>query len=351
MDFLDRQRLVRRITSGKLYATVSFLNDQHVIIFKDPYLDILVESDWIYKRNYDKIREETTMFTLQESYDLLKEQGKWTQEMEKELEGIQKDIESISSSLNSIKFNKSATRAAKATIEKGKRRVRDLVITKNQLFSASIEFFCERIRRRFLISKIANLAETEMLSNTKFVDTLAVYYFEESGISESQIRELARTDPWRLYWATSKDTGTTLFPHSAVEMTDLQYLLVSWTKVYDFAFNSTNRPTQDIIEDNDKFDVWYRAEIDRIESDTARSAIEQESGKHGGTETFIIADEEGAKDVYKLNTIESRQRVLSRQKALDNKLELKELDLPDVKAGVKMELNRMAATEAKNRSR
>ena len=356
MDFLEKQQMIRRICSGKLYTTVSFNNISYDVVFRDPNQDLQLESDWIYNRVYKRLKEEGAL-TLEESYDILKQDGKWSDELEKEMKTIDADLENLKSHLQRTKFNKTEQAAIKVTIEKGRQRLLELDRTKNQLIRTTSEFIAMQHKRRFLISHITTVPKPELLDVLAFKDTLSVYYFEESGISESQIRKLARSDPWRLYWTTSKDTGTPLFPHPTVEMTDLQYMLVLWTRIYDFAYNSMNRPTDDVIEDDVRFEAWYHAENERIQSEIKRNDLERSLGKTvsdnrpGSIEIFLPADEEGAKEVYNLNTPESRARVVQRQKALTEKGELPEAKLPDVSRDLKMELNRLSSQEAQNRSR
>lgn len=356
MEFLEKQQMIRRICSGKLYASVNFNNKSYEVIFRDPNQDLQLESDWIYKRNYNKLKEEGAL-TLDDSYEVLKQDGKWSDELEQETKNIRLDIEALNHHLQGTKFNKTEQAAIKVTIEKGKKRLLELDRTKHQLIKTTAEYIAMQHKRRFLIGQIVTVPEPELLDLLAFKDTLSVYYFEESGISESQLRKLARTDPWRLYWTTSKDTGTPLFPHPTVEMTDLQYMLVLWTRLYDFAYNSTNRPTEDVIDDDTRFDAWYSAEIERINADVKRSDLERSLGKTaqdnrpGSIEVFLPADAEGAKEVYNLNTPDSRARVVQRQRALTEKGELTEANLPDVRMDLQMEMNKLAQQGVQNRSR
>jgi Skp family chaperone for outer membrane proteins len=350
MEFVEKQRIIRRICSGTLYGIVSFQENEYPVTFKDPSLNLSTQADWIYKKMYDKLEDQGAL-TLEQSYGILKMEGKWSDDLENELTGIQKDLENLNKNLEKVKFNKTEQRAIKATIEKGKKRLGELYNIKNQLALSTIEYIANRNRQRFLIANIVQLEHSELLDVPAFKDSLIVYYFEESSISESQLRKIARTDPWRLYWTTSKDTGTPLFPHSSVEMTDLQYMLVLWTRVYDFAFSSTNRPAENVIDDDDRFDAWYQSEVTRVNEEINKASFDQGSNiGSGGIEHFIPADQEGAAEVYALNNLESRSRILQRQKAVEKEGQVKEANLPDVKRDIQMELNKMAVEGAQNRS-
>ncbi len=349
MDFVEKQAIIRRICSGKLYSNVSFQNEEYPVLFIDPSLELSTEADWIYKKVYKNL-EEGGALTLKQSYDILIKDGKWSETLQKEYDTIEKDIEILNKQLPDIQFNRSQQRAIKATIDKGKTKLRELYGIKNQLITSTAEYIANYNKRKFLISKIAKLDHPELLDMPVFKDTLIVYYFEESSIPESQLREIARSDPWRLYWTTSKDTGTPLFPHSAIEITDLQYMLVFWTRMYDYAYNSTKRPPGDVIEDDVRFDAWYQSEVKRIDAELKQQALDDVAGGHGHSEVFLPADAEGAKEVYELNDPMSRAKVQNRQKTIEKQGEVKEQDLPDVKMNLQMEINKMAGQGIKNRS-
>jgi hypothetical protein len=339
LNYKERSALVRRIVTGRFRCFVKFHGSPYEVMFQDPTVDLLEESDWIYKRYNDKLVEEADIFTLEQSYQILRDQGKWNDSMEKEFEAIQADILSLTKGLNKIRFNKAATRATKKTIEQGKKRLEELYMIKNQLRTSTIEFMSERTRQRFLVSKITSIpSDAELLSSHAFIDALVVYYFEESGIAESKIRELARTDPWRTFWATAKDTGTPLFPHSSVEMSELQQALVNWTRVYDFAYASTNRPTEDVILDDDQFDSWYQEECDRLEREINQQSVGNEFAS--GSEVYIPCDQEGAKEVYALNNEIQRGKIKTREQYIQEKGEVKEQALPDVRQQLQMEMNK-----------
>lgn len=351
MDYQTKQRLVRRITCGKCLGIINWYDKDVFVSFVDPKLDLLYEADWLYNNKINQLKSSGNILTLEESYDLLKQNGQWTRENENELIQIKADLSTLNQQLSINRFNKTLLKGIKSTIEKGKFRLKELENKKNQLLPNTIEYLATREKQRFVTKRIVQLDDFSLLEDVSFLDRLAVYYFEESSISDSQIREIARGDPWRLFWTTARDTGTSLFPHSAVEMTELQQSLLSWTKVYDFAFESMNRPSKDIIEDDDRFDSWISSELKRIERENFDKSFGANSGINpngfGATDIFIVADKEGAKEIYNMNDPMARGRVQQREKIVKEKGEVAEQRLPDINVGIKMEYNQMKATGVK----
>jgi hypothetical protein len=131
-------------------------------------------------------------------------------------------------------------------------------------------------------------------------------------------------------------------------MTEYQYMLTLWTNVYNFAYNSTNCPDDSVIGDDTKFDAWYKSEVDRLERDKNVNQM----GEVKGNEMFIPADEEGAKEVYKLNDPMARQELKNKLDFINKQnREIPEAELPDVKREIQMQANRMASQSTQDRSK
>jgi len=354
LSFQKRQILTRRISYGKLYGRVEFQNKEIDVVFSDPSLELNTKADWVYSKFYETNKD--SGLTLEESYKILTQEKKWSDKEEKEMGVLEKDISKLNDYLRENPYNKAMQYAIKEQITKGQNRIVELWSQKNQLRNSTVEYLAEVARQKYIVQHIAqpsNLHFSLGLSSNDewqnllkfpyFQGVLRVYYFEESGISESQIRQLARNDPWRLYWVTSKDTGTSLFPHSAVEFTEYQYSLVVWSKIYDFAYESSNRPSDETIEDDVKFDAWYKAETSARLAEAKRNSID----KGGNGEMFIPADKEGAKEVFELNTIQAKAVLMERQKAINEKSAkgqtTKDGELPDVKREILMQYNQELA--------
>ena len=341
--------MVRRISVGKLYTHVLF-HDEHVpVSFTDPTIELLTEADWVYTQSYSRASE-SDLLTKEEAYERLVEDGEWSEEKEEELKSLEKDLSYLQSQINDFQYQKSKQKTIKNVIKKYRRKIDDLYKQRDQLYRFTIEYVTELNKRRFIVQKISEVSDISLLSNQNFLDALVDSYYNENDLDVSTVREIARSDPWRLYWMAAKETGDKLFPNRvATEMTTLQYDLVLWSRIYDFAFENPERPPEEVINDDDKFDAWYEKETSKIEQENQKNR-QDKSNKHKGrskngvgiTESFIPADKDGAQEVYDLNNPAARRKVLSRQKALKTKGQVKEAEMPDMKQEIQMGLNRMA---------
>ena len=291
--------------------------------------------------------------TLQDSIEQLKHDGIWSDEEDGRMEQLEKDINKLKSKLSDFEFQKKKQRAIKDAIRQGEKELDKLRSRKYQLYPHTIDYLAEYNKQHYLIKQILDFDREDLLTNENFLKNLINKYFIEDSVEEKSLREIARSDPWRLHWTLAKDTGTPLFDSSSYNVTDLQYQLIFWSKIYDFAFENMNRPPDDVINDDDKFDSWYESETKRIDKEVKDNFKNESFGKTkrepqtdsgvGITEKFIPADKEGAQEVYDLNSVDARRKVKSRQKAIQEKGYVKEQDLPDTSREIQMKLNQLAA--------
>lgn len=338
MEFIEKESLLRRIATKKTYTTVSIQGNEIDVIFEDPSLEISREADWIYEKTYKKYKNSTDFITVEESHKILEQDGKWSKDKEKEIVQLNNDMVVLQQKLPFLQYQKAEQRKIKKTIENAEKRIQILETEKNQLYHLTLEHFCHNVKKRFLIQKITKSIDSSVfldLNNNHTLDILGVYYFEESSIAMKDIRELARTDPWRLYWIASKDSGLSLLPHSAVEMSDWQYLLILWSRIYDYAFNSNEPPPNSVLEDDYQFDAWYKNQVSNKQS---FDASQVDTG-NGLQEVFIMADAEGAPEVLALNNPQAIGRIKSINKNISEKGEVNEIDLPDTQKELRMLAN------------
>ena len=74
-------------------------------------------------------------------------------------------------------------------------------------------------------------------------------------LGESEIRELARSEPWKSIWSSSKNEGV-LFGKRAIELSEEQKHLIMWSTMYDSIGESPDSPSDKIIADDDMLDGW-----------------------------------------------------------------------------------------------
>lgn len=331
--------LLRRILGRKMFFQTEYKEQKYDILYSDPSSEILVESDYIYKTIYDEYLGKIP--TLEETYQILNKTGKWSEKDEDKLKSLENNIKKMRGSLPGLKFKKKEARATQEAIEVTQTHINKLLTKKYALANECLEAECEKSRKRFLIVKSVKITPYDhaLMDDAKFIDQITVLIDREDGkINEKVIRELARSQPFRGMWRASQETGTPLFDHSACDMTDFEQLLVSWALIYDYAYSTQEPPSDQVINDDAAFDAWYENHA-KAKKASSNSPVSDNSGL-GFSEVFVMADEEGAKEVYELNSLDAKAMIKSSEDALKKKGEIKDQDLPHVKRMISMEANK-----------
>lgn len=337
---------MRRISNGKLRIDFQYNHQDISAIVADPTLELLAESDYIYTYNYRKCRD-NGILSVSESIDLLKEQGRWTDEDENRLEIFKNEYKKLQDRLPNLKFHKKRKRAINDILTKINVEIERLYNKKHAFDHQTAESIADRAKRRFIISKNTNILTPNIDLKPSLIDTLVVCYYRDNAISEKDIRLISRTDPWRLYWVVAKETGTSLFNYAATEMTELQYNLCFWSKIYDFAFDSTNKPSDSVIDNDTEFDAWYELEINRLKKEQNHQQDNTISNKSNklvlSNEKFIMCDEESIDEVRKLNSSVAEYYKKRRSDVINEKGTCGDLDFGDVKQELRLGVNRQNA--------
>jgi hypothetical protein len=95
-----------------------------------------------------------------------------------------------------------------------------------------------------------------------FVMTLANAVVEENDLETPEIRRIARSGDWRVIWTSSRENLSSLFGKPAIALTTSQKLLVYWSRLYDLAYEQQERPSEEVIENDDKFDIWLQNHLE-----------------------------------------------------------------------------------------
>ena len=169
-------------------------------------------------------------------------------------------------------------------------------------------------------------------------------------LSESQTRELARTDPWRTVWACRHSEGS-VFGRPAAELTDDQRALTAWSRLYDNAAEDPDPPNDAAVADDDLFDGWLVVRRRAREGRGKESRVAGVSGNgkiDSAGEVYFVGGEAGfdPEELAEIAALNGPQGVgvqREREAAVRRAGSLEEFQLPDVGREVGMALNRLAA--------
>lgn len=291
---------------------------------------------------------------------ILKRKNVWSDREEKLLASLTEEMKQANDELSKATF-KSITKQKLTTKIKGlKQRIARLERNKYSLRGVTREDLINEIRYRhyvFLLTETldghrvwTDFADFEQASD-RLIKKLIRHAYTSGDITETAIREIARTEPWRSVWVSGVKVGN-LFPFAQSDMTDYQRVLVSWSLIYDSAYESMEPPDDSVVDDDALFDLWLEARSADRKAKKNKSTAEKTSGSMNKYSDVAIPVEsaEDAQKVYNLNDPLVKAKIANQQKFIEERGSASELELPGVKKELQMRLVGAHAEKLKGRS-
>jgi len=360
----DREKILYRILAGKERVILIDNGVKRPFWIKAPTItDKLISCDI-----YDEAYSEAVLnglYTEEEAIAFLEERLTWRSADKKDLQTAIDNIDKLK-----IGLYKSLRKRDKEAARLGLAKTRELISTlsakKFQLSHRTAEHFASTAKIKYLIGRsLFNERNKRVWKHNKFwldqselLDN-AYYAHLVNKITETQIRELSRTDPWRPIWIC-KSVEHSMFGISASNLSEDQKSLVAWSRLYDSCYEDQERPPDSVIEEDDMFDGWLIVKRKEREKDVKKSKFEdaiQNEKIANSSEVFVMAAAPGAADPgftdEELEEIEDMNSPVAlsikrqRMNVVKELGEVKEADMPDTKQFIQSELNKMRANAKK----
>ena len=164
------------------------------------------------------------------------------------------------------------------------------------------------------------------------VDTVLSAY-NASILPEDKIREIARTDPWKINWYMKDIESATMFSNKGRELTPNQNNLIIWSKMYDSVNESPDAPGDSVIKDDYMLDGWFIVQRKKREKSQSEKEFEQGNPQIAGAgEVYIMAtNKEQADKINNLNDPTSKMIKKQRMATLKRKGNAAQSDFRDAK--------------------
>lgn len=339
--------LVNRVLAGFLLITTI---TPHVLACgvsrKDKYF-----ADVLYKNVFEQCQL-SGLWNEEDLLSFLIENEIWDVDKQKRFDEIPKEIEDLKVELYNCYF-KSLDK------EKIRKKIKTLRSEYEKLYSFRYNYFhltCDGVallaKSRYLIGcglrdeNGKKILIKDWWNKPNDVLEHCVAYITSHKISDDQLRELARTEPWRSHWNGRK--AGRLFNKT---LTDDQLSLVTWTSVYDNIYQSQDCPPQSVIDDDDCLDGWMIIQRRKRGENETKNQVDElvKNPKiRSSQEIFIVAQTpEDAAKVDSLNDTTGAIVKAQRFAKLNKHGRLHELELPDVEKELHMEFNKGMAERMK----
>lgn len=259
------QELIDSVLWDKRYIKLpdDIESDERILVLKYPSLEDKNYCNWL--RNFHTNEAILNgVPTEKEILNQAREVGLWSDIDDKIFTEINDHIKFLEGEIKNQKFL-----ARKKSLEKQLKQAvqnRDEVFNKkNGLMINTAEYHGNKIAHHEMVRRLTFRENGELFWRTD-EDFLSapeslIYFIGNEIIncgilSIPKIREIARSFQWRLIWNFQKENLSGLFSCKIGDLNINQLMLIYWSRVYDIVYEDTDRPTQDIIDDDDKLDIW-----------------------------------------------------------------------------------------------
>jgi hypothetical protein len=343
MDYHDREFFVSRLRAG--YHIVNY-NYKKIKIYP-PTVEDEFEANVYYQKIYNRCLNDD-LLTEEECHQLLVRQGLWTEKDDKEIEQAKKDIEKLKVEIYSKRNEKKIVARSRAYLRAIEKALDNKQSDKQVYYGNTCEAIAQLEKNTFLLKSGCYIGSDPLDDEDFDYKGLLNLYYEQI-LKESQIREIARTDPWRTYWSL-KDS-TKLFKDNGRELTVDQKNLLIWAKMYDSINESMDAPSDQVINDDDMLDGWFILQRKKSEKEKGRQDLESSLNNDkiaNSSEVFVFAqDHEHAARIEELNDITGKVVKKERLAVIKNQGEASDLDFKDQK----IRLGNQRAEQFKSRFR
>ncbi len=279
--------------------------------------------------------------TTKSMTELLVNRGIITSTTEQHLFSLHKRTEDLKVDLYRSMFSTANDKKIRYELSLVREQIRELESSKNSLYYLTVEGYATRQKLLVLLagSLYYEISNKKVYECGEDVDcALLDGIASQKGQAEPQddeIREIARTNPWRGLWSLDKNP----LAKNILELTEHQQALYMYSHLYDSIRESMDCPPDNIIEDDDVCDGWLilqsrKAEADRRERQTESIVGKSKAG--AAQEVFLPAKSpQDVQRIQSMNDMGTKITLAQRKKQIEAQGEVKDSQLHDNKIKMK----------------
>jgi hypothetical protein len=286
-----------RILKGRL----TYRRGDLSLFIVEPNQDLMFKSIDIYDKAYEKAYGEG-LYLKQDVEELLMTHNLWSPFEDQELEKLKKDNEELKYQCFKNYHKKRELSSLKMAIDINEKKYNKIAARKYQFDQLTCEGVASQIRWNWLIEN-STFYQDESPYDWKHarLETLVKFY-ENSFITASDFRSIARLDQWRSMWNLGKKTGS-LFDKPSYLLSRDQLTLCSYSTMYDNVYESPDCPDDKVIEDDYCLDGWFidqKRKGEKYKKEKQSESVLTNSKIANSPEIFMVAS-----DVSEIDTINS----------------------------------------------
>jgi hypothetical protein len=346
MDDILNERIMSRILQGRLRCS---LGGPALYIY-EPTKEILEESFEVYDEFYNQAYFKG-VFLKEELLEVLVSNEIWSPFDDREAEKIEKDIEEHKVKAFECFYKTKELMSIKMVLRHLEKQLAKFRSKKHTLDHVSCEGVGEFARSSWIISKTVYNTDLTPYDWSNHSISALMEHYNSNKISTSQFRYVARNDPWRSMWNTGKKMNG-VFEKPSSELTKDQVALCSYSSMYDNVYESSEAPSEKIVDDDDCLDGWFihqRREYEKQKKQKQTDDMIKNPKIANSQEVFLMAkDQEEANKIYDVNHPGVRQIIKDRQNTINNAdRQIRFTELNDVKQDIAIQGMQAAKSKIK----
>jgi len=348
MDDARKNFLIHQIISGLKFIDVN--NYRYKLI--PASTELLYLAEHVYQDTVADLRFDN--FISKDKVKLaLRVLDIWQPQDNDSLKKLEKHLEDQKVALFLSAYNSERTKRLKRAIKAAKIGIEKAYVRKHSLDHMTLEYHASITKQKFITALCLRDKENKPIYNVDNFNNSNSFILEKVTealnidiITMEEFRELARSDIWRSTWNLGRES---CLSRPSSEWTQEQKSLVTFSKMYDNAYEHPDCPSDTVFEDDDMFDGWLINEKRIREKEKKQKEMEKnENIDSKAQEVFVFAPtREDADKVYDLNDLDSRMKLKQRQQFLQARKKVEAKDMPDTQ----IDLRRQQVEEYKSKFR
>ena len=336
----EREFFVARIRSG----IVPVSNNHATVYVHAPTMIQSLEAGRLAMSAYDKALYEG-MMTQDQMEEWMIDHGLWSYEEEQRMEGIQDDIKRLRKEIYTNRDNERLRERIRLYIRAGERGYTDLAMKKAEYTLNTCEGLALAAKYKFIIKNCCTTVDGEPYGFEDMTVDFVSSQYQTSSLSEKELREIAREEPWKSTWSVYGKSENMLFNNKDRELTQDQKSILIWSTMYDNIQEHLECPSEEVIKDDDVLDGWFvvqkeKREQEKLEAEmTGELTNEKIKNSH---EVYMIADNDKRKSkIEKMNNSTSAMFKKQREALVEARGAAQQNEFFDEKIGIRAQQGQM----------
>lgn len=329
-----KDSLLTYLMTGQLHFT---LNNRPYFL-SVPSVECRIIAHSIYEETLYNNRFEK-WYTGETAFNILIRRGIISPTIDQNIKSLEQSLEDLKVSLFRAMFRTTDEKKIRKEINLVKDQIIKQEKLKSDIYHLTLEGFAARVKFSVLIAASLYSGKTrQRIYNDQKIKTPDPYLIElivnkknELEPTIEEIREIARTQPWKTTWSLGKPNPFNL---PIINLSEHQQSLMIYSNMYDNIRESMDCPPDNIIEDDDMCDGWLIIQNRKREKELREKQTEQVIGKKAKEyqELFVPAkSKEDARNIMGMNDAGTKIVIAQRQKQIQAQGVVKDGDLFDNK--------------------